>query len=243
MFIEKYFNTLPSGHISFTRQQASNFAKEVADDFNPIHNVEAKRFCVPGDLLFALILIKAGLHQQMTFTFSGMVTDDIALAFPSEIHDQASVVDKNNKEYLHVNVSGEKSHNQTLIDSLIKAYVEFSGHTFPHILVQLMAENNVMINPSRPMIMYQSMSINMHSLALDNIALKLANTRLSIEGKRGDAYLAFDLLSNGNIVGNGKKHMLLSGLREYDQATINNMIEQYNTSKANFIGHKKTTIN
>jgi len=51
MFIEQYC-PIDSEKISFTRQQASDFAKQVADDFNPLHNVEAKRFCVPGDLLF-----------------------------------------------------------------------------------------------------------------------------------------------------------------------------------------------
>jgi len=235
MFIEKYFNTLPSGQISFTRQQASDFAKKISDDFNPIHNVDAKRFCVPGDLLFAIILAKSGLHQQMTFTFSGMVNDEVALTFPTEITEQASIVDKNNKEYLRLSVSGEKTTNPILIESLIKAYVEFSGHTFPHILVKLMAENNVMINPNRPMVMYQSMSINMFSLTITEVKLKLANTQLSIDGKRGDAYLAFDLLNNGEVVGNGKKHMLLSGLREFDQQIIDGLVAQYNASKAAFV--------
>lgn len=70
MFIENFFKK--SAHtISFTREQASQFAKEVADDFNPLHDIEAKRFCVPGDLLFSVILSQAAIHKEMTFTFSG----------------------------------------------------------------------------------------------------------------------------------------------------------------------------
>ena len=76
MFLEKFYNT-NNDKVTFSRQQASNFAKQIADDFNPLHDIDAKRFCVPGDLLFSLTLARAGLHQEMTFTFSGMVTDGI----------------------------------------------------------------------------------------------------------------------------------------------------------------------
>jgi len=234
MFIEKYYNETTNGKISFTRQQASDFAKKVADDFNPLHNIDAKRFCVPGDLLFSIILAKSGLNKQMTFTFSGMVNENLLLAFPDEITDQGAVIDANNKEYLQINVSGEHSNNDVLIESLTRAYVEFSGHTFPHILVKLMAENKVMINPARPMIMYQSMSIDMYRFDLKPIKLRLAQTSLSIDGKRGDAWLEFDLLSGDEVIGHGKKHMLLSGLREYCQDTIDLVVEQYNQSKAAF---------
>ena len=239
MFIEKYFDESSTGQINFTRQQASDFAKKVADDFNPLHNLDAKRFCVPGDLLFSVIMAKSGLHKQMSFTFSGMVTDSLSLNFPEKITDKAAIVDENNKEYLQIEVSGEYSNNNVLIDSLTKAYVEFSGHTFPHILVKLMSEHQVMINPARPMIMYQNMSIDMFKLDVENISLRLAKTSLSIEGKRGDAWLEFDILSSGKVIGHGKKHMLLSGLREYCQETIDLVVKGYNQSKSEYATHSE----
>lgn len=233
MFIEQ-FCPINSEKISFTRQQGSDFAKQVADDFNPLHNVEAKRFCVPGDLLFSVIIAKAGLHKEMSFNFSGMVNDNVALTFPNEINDSFDVIDDNNKVYLTVEASGEKTYCPALIDALTKAYVDFSGHTFPDILVKLMAEKNVMINPARPMVMYQSMEINLERLDVKTLSLKLAKTSLSIEGKRGDAWLEFDLISEGKKVGHGKKHMLLSGLREYCQDNIDTMVEQYKNSKSHY---------
>ena len=78
MFIEQYFSE-PQGRVCFTREQASDFAKRVADDFNPLHDVDAKRFCVPGDLLFAVILSKYGISRHMQFVFSGMVVDGVEL--------------------------------------------------------------------------------------------------------------------------------------------------------------------
>jgi hypothetical protein len=230
MFIEQYC-PIDNEQISFTRQQGSDFAKKVADDFNPLHNIEAKRFCVPGDLLFSVIIAKSGLHKEMSFNFSGMVSDGIALTFPNEVINDFDIVDSKNKTYLTVEASGEKTHCSSLINALTKAYVNFSGHTFPDILVKLMTENNVMINPARPMVMYQCMKISLERLDITTLTLKLAKTSLAIEGKRGDAWLEFDLISEGEIVGHGKKHMLLSGLREYCQDNVDGMVEQYKNSK------------
>ncbi|WDE12354.1 DUF3581 family protein [Thalassomonas haliotis] len=231
MFIDKFYSS-SNDKVRFSRQQASDFAKQVADDFNPLHNIEAKRFCVPGDLLFAVTLARAGLHQQMRFKFSGMVTDENELNFPQSLGQDVKVTDDNGKEYLEISASGDKTDNQALIESLIKAYVGFSGHTFPHLLVALMAKENVMINPARPMIMYESMAIDLQRVDIKEISLVLAKTELNIDGKRGNACLAFDLLSEGEVVGHGEKHMILSGLRAFDQATMDNIANDYNAMKA-----------
>lgn len=233
MFIEKYC-PINNNKISFTRQQGSDFAKQVANDFNPLHNTDAKRFCVPGDLLFSVIIAKSGLHKKMSFDFSGMVNDNVSLTFPEKIEKTFDINDENDKTCLSVSVDDEVTHNPIFINELTKAYVDFSGHTFPDILVKLMSENNVMINPTRPMVMYQSMSIDLHTFDADSVTLKLAKTNLTIEGKRGDALLEFDLLSGDKIIGHGKKHMLLSGLRAYEQDSIDAMVNQYKESKANY---------
>jgi len=70
----KQFYKRVDDKVSFTREQASSFAKSVASDFNPIHDVTAKRFCVPGDLLFAVALTELGACQSMRFEFESMVT-------------------------------------------------------------------------------------------------------------------------------------------------------------------------
>lgn len=234
MFLDDFYTT-SNNKIHFTRQQASNFAKKIADDFNPLHNVDTKKFCVPGDLLFSLILARSGLYQKMDFTFSGMVSNDVHLNFPENIAGDTSVTDDNGKEYMHVMASGDSTKNEKSIESLIRAYVEFSGHTFPHILVKLMAESNIMINPSRPMVMYESMSIELNNLDFSNVKLVESGSTLTIDGKRGNACLAFDLISEDKVVGQGKKHMLLSGLREYCQDTINVIVEDYNKTKAAYV--------
>jgi len=233
--IIKNFCSISDNKVSFSRQQASDFAKKIADDFNPLHDIDAKRFCVPGDLLFAVALEKAGLHQKMSFTFSAMVSNDIVLNFPEVINDTFIIKDDNEKEYLDISVAGQKTNNKLLIHSLIDAYVGFSGQTFPHILGQLMASNNVMINPTRPMVMYESMSLELNSLDITDITLVLSQTNLTLNGKRGSACLEFDLLAQGKIIGQGKKHMLLSGLKVYCPETMAELSNRYNTFKTDYL--------
>lgn len=217
--------------VVFTREQASDFAKNIAGDFNPIHDVDSKRFCVPGDLLFSLSLNKYGICQKMRVTFSGMVTDGIAINFPPVEGDSVTICDVNNKEYLTLECSGDTSHDSALINTLTKNYVEFSGQTFPHILVPLMKENNAMINPARPLVIYESMAIDMDRIDVSDVTLKLAHASLDVEGKRGTASLEFNLLHGNETIGRGSKTMLLSGLREYDEEQISTLVTDYTSRK------------
>ena len=230
MNIEKYCN-LEGSRLSFTRQQASDFAKSVAGDFNPIHDVDSKRFCVPGDLLFTVIIHHYGLRQTMGFSFSGMVGDEDTLILPTVNAREISIYDEHDKKYLDVSTNGEHSDNPALIDSLTRNYVEFSGHTFPHVLVPLMQENNVMINTERPLVIYDHMRISLDTLDLDSVELQLDDPMFRLYGKRADVALNYNLCCNGERVGKGQKKMVMSGLREYDQASIDALVESYGERK------------
>jgi len=233
MNLEKYYN-LEGSKLSFTRQQASDFAKSVAGDFNSIHDFESKRFCVPGDLLFSVIIHHYGLRQTMGFSFSGMVSDDVTLILPEINAREISIYDENDKKYLDVSSNGAHSQNPDLIGSLTRNYVEFSGHTFPHVLVPLMKENNAMINTERPLIIYDHMRISLDTLDIDSVELSLNDSIFRLYGKRGDVALNYDLCCNGEQVGKGQKKMVLSGLREYDQDSIDELTDLYNEHKSRY---------
>jgi hypothetical protein len=230
MNLEKYY-TLDGSRLSFTRQQASDFAKSVAGDFNPIHDIDSKRFCVPGDLLFSIIVHHYGLRQIMGISFSGMVGDDTTLILPEVDAREISIYDEHDKKYLDVSTNGEHSRNPVLIESLTRNYVKFSGETFPHVLVPLMKQNNVMINPERPLVIYDHMRISLNRLDIDSVNLSLSESIFRLYGKRGDVALNYDLSCNGELVGKGQKKMVLSGLREYDQASIDELIAIYSGRK------------
>lgn len=234
MQLDQYYSEVNST-FQFTRQQASCFAKEIADDFNPIHDQDAKRFCVPGDLMFALVLARYGLSEHMHFEYAGMVGEGVALSIEESDTGSLTITDALNKEYLRVERTGSICRDVQRITELTSSYVKFSGHTFPHILVPLMLKSNVMINPDRPFVVYQSMTINLEQFDFINPVLEIINTKLDITGKRGNATLEFCLKSSGKIIGHGEKTMVLSGLREFDQQKLDTLVDMYNQRKESFV--------
>jgi hypothetical protein len=233
MFLEKFFR-IDNSKTLIAPDQASNFAKQVADDFNPIHDPDAKRFCVPGDLLFSLVLSRYGLSQKMCFTFAGMVGRDIPLNFPDSDAERITITDDNGKEYLHIDRKGSVSRDLDMIETFVRSYVAFSGQTFPHILVPLMAKHNVMINPDRPLVMYESMSVDLQTVDMTRPKMVLEDTSLQVNGKRGDASVIFSVKCGDEIVGKGIKKLVLSGLREFDESQINKVVELYSQNKERY---------
>ena len=233
MFLTPFYSE-KDGYIQILPEQASRFAKNIANDFNPIHNADAKRFCVPGDLLFALVLMKRGLYQNMHFQFQGMVGKGVELTISQPSDTVLQLVDSKEKSYLAVNYDGLFNHDEAVLESFIRGYVSFSGHNFIHILEPLMAKHRVMVNPSRPLVIYESMSFSIDNLNFSNPVPKLAKSTLTVDGKRGDVGLYFDIYDNGNIIGSGKKTLILSGLRPYDDVSMQSMRDAYNQSKAQY---------
>jgi len=230
MELNNFYSTSDS-KFQFTRQQASKFAKNIAGDFNPIHDQDHKRFCVPGDLLFSLVLHHYGISEKMSVEFGGMVADQVALRFVESDSQQIQLRDDKEKIYLTVQRTGNTSKCTELINNLTQAYVGFSGQTFPHILVPLMKQHNMMINPDRPLVIYNSMLIDISDLDITNPTLELVNSTMDIDGKRGNVCLKFNFIENGNIVGTGEKNMVLSSLRDFEEDKITHLVESYDLRK------------
>ena len=224
------FYTSEGDRIAFTRDQASRFAKEIANDFNPLHDTDAKMFCVPGDLLFAVAVSRFGLSQKMCFSFSGMVGEK-HLIFPDSDAPRIDIADDEGKHYLSIEREGETSLDPALINKLSKGYVAFSGNTFPHLLVPLMAQQGVMINPGRPLIMYQSMEISLDHLDLREPSLEFSDSSLDVQGKKATVRLGFRFMENGRQVGHGTKHMALRGLQAYREEVMQQVVDDYNSYK------------
>lgn len=235
MFLDNYFLQESESEISFTRKQGSDFAKNIADDFNPIHDQDAKRFCVPGDLLFSTVLRKYGLSENMKFDFLGLVGEGVKLNFPETQADDIKIVGDNGKDYLSIYRDGNINTDKQKIEKLIRQYVAFSGHTFPHVLVPLMEENEMMINPDRPLVIYESMMIHFNHFNFDDLTLKMTFSEMNVEGKRGKVSLRFILKSGDEVVGTGEKNMVLSGLRSYEEEKINELTQVYNSRKNDYL--------
>jgi len=233
MFVSDYYNPSESS-FTITREQASDFAKSIAGDFNPIHDPDNKRFCVPGDLLFSISLSKYGVSQSMSFDFQGMVGGDADIQF-EESDSTLAIKNEKDKIFLSVEREGEVTHNEEFIAGLIRSYVAFSGKTFPHILVELMQEEGMMLNPARPMVIYDLMKISFDKFADTAPEVVLTSRKFDVDGKRGLVTMNFDIQANGESVGKGEKQIIMSGLREYEQSGIDTIVNDYETAKARYL--------
>ena len=227
MFLDD-FHTVVDDRVIVSADQASRFAKEVAGDFNPIHDPDAKRFCVPGDLLFALTLQNYGLSQNMSVAFSGMVGRDKPLILPKKDQGVIEITDDEGKVYTHVEHSGEVTRDSHVIAELTKKYVAFSGQNFPYIMVPLLEKHQVMFNPKRPLVIYESMAFNLETVAIQTPDLELIDCTLDVKGKRGDVHFVFAIKDGDKVVGKGDKKLIVSGLQPYDaelmQAVVDNFV-------------------
>jgi len=237
-FLSNFYSASQDKQICISAEQGNNFAKHVADDFNPIHDTTSKRFCVPGDLLFAIALERYGLRECMSFKFRELIKADTPLYYPEQgvVAAEFDVICDRSKPVLGIEYSGESSRDAEKVEQLIRNYVVFSGQNFPHILVPLMKQHNVMFNPARPLVIYESMSLKFDTLEFEDLRIELATTELEVLGKRGNAQLHFSLNDGDKKIGTGLKRLVLSGLREYCQESIDLMCDQYNSSKAVQLG-------
>ncbi|MES9843629.1 MAG: DUF3581 family protein [Candidatus Sedimenticola sp. 6PFRAG5] len=235
MHLNDYFS-MDNGKVLFSREQGSRFAKKVAGDFNPLHNPESKLFCVPGDLLFSIALSKYGVSKHMRVLFAGMVGDGIHLDFPEAKNGNIDIEDDSGKTYLSIERDGEVSTDQQLVETLACNYVKFSGTAFPDVLVPLMDKHGVMINPDRPMVIYERMEIHLDRLDITEPTLELCDTSLESTGRKGNVCLEFCVKSEGELVGKGAKYMALRGLRDFEREKIQVLVDDYVATKAAYNG-------
>ncbi|QJQ96301.1 MULTISPECIES: DUF3581 family protein [Halomonadaceae] len=233
MFLDD-FHTVKDGRICISADQASHFAKRIAGDYNPIHNPEARRFCVPGDLLFSLVLMRFGLSQHMSFRFLSMVGASVPLSLHEHDDGEMSVVDANGKVYLEVERSGDITHEEAVVEAFARRYVAFSGKNFPHYLKPLMEQQGVMFNPQRPLVIYDSMGFSLERLDAEALSLELSDSSFDVAGKRGDALLEFRMTAQGKEIGHGSKKLVVSGLREYDAEEMDAIVTEFYRLKSRY---------
>jgi hypothetical protein len=229
------FHNVRDGHVLISPDQASRFAKDIAGDFNPIHDADSRRFCVPGDLLFALVLARYGVSACMHCRFVGMVGAGVELVFPDEPGESFAVVDTQGKRYLEVERSGETVSDPYTVEALTRAYVAFSGENFPHVLVPLMEQNGHMVNTERPLVIYERMSLHLREpvgVLTETVQPRLNAAVMNVDGKRGEVRLDYALCVEGDPFAHGSKHLVLSGLRAFDAVKVEELVSAYAGWKA-----------
>lgn len=229
------FYTLKKQELTVAPEQASRFAKNVAGDFNPIHDADDRRFCVPGDLLFAVILENVGLYQQMSFTFDARMTAETVGVLNSDGEQSGAIIDRRSeKPLVNFNYASKKIESKPLVHRFIKNYVAFSGQNFPYLLDPVLKSNDAMFNPKSPLVMYQSMDFTLNPKDESEIEVDYTHADFEAQGKRGYVTLNFDFMQKNSNIGQGKKQLLISGLRPYDEAAMQAIIESFLERKKQF---------
>ncbi len=241
--------------LTISEQQASDFARGEARDFNPIHDPDNRRFCVPGDLLFSALMHHYGVASQTRVDFLGMLDGNTSLSLPviedvageafepgaaamngddvaaASLPGQAILTDANGRDMLRLTLVGRRRHNADMLARLCSQYVRFSGQTFPEILVPVMRDAGRMINPTRPLVIYRDMRIDIEESGdsddLVAIDLEYTGAESHINGRKGDVSLNFDLVADGKLVGRGQKNLMLGGLRDYDEDAMQQIVDDY----------------
>lgn len=238
MLLEPFHRT-QGEYCTVSAQQGSDFAKGIAGDFNPLHDAGNSRFCIPGDLLFALVLTRQGLSQSMRLGFEGMAGADLPLHIPFQA-SPSSMLTGGAKGLVRVTRHGAMTNDQAIIERLVSRYVSFSGHNFPHFLVPLMQRHGVMVNPERPLVIYEGMAFELTSLELaqsgsNRLDLALVDSALEIEGKRAKAHLQFEWRLGDERVGSGAKTLVLGGLRTFESKSLQGLVDRYNGWRADYL--------
>lgn len=229
---------LSSTVLTFDEQRSSAFAKSVAGDFNPLHDVGQSRFCVPGDLLFAALVSRYGLYAHTSVSFANMLPARSRLALPADIGNRLMLIDERDRQVLSLFVEGDCLADAWFSENLVTEYVQFSGRAFPELLVPMMREAEVMVNPSRPLVIYKDMAIRLDAPAVEkgmsdrqSLTLIPQKQMLEVSEKKGAASIQFSIELDGARVGEGEKQIVLGGLRPYNEALISTVVDEYGARK------------
>ena len=90
-----------------------------------------------------------------------------------------------------------------------------------------MAEQGWMINTLRPLVLYQSMSLEMEYFDFTNLALQQVGAEFKAHGKRAEVRLIFELHDEERRVGRGSKTLIAGGLRPYEDGPMQVLVKNY----------------
>ena len=129
-FLSQFYQAKNDQELLINSEQASAFAKQIAGDYNPIHDPDSRRFCVPGDLLFAIALDKYGLNSKMAFQFLSLIGADSVLSYPEldtgVVEHEIEVVNDKGKPVLGLQFSGQSTKEGAKLEQVLRQYVPVS---------------------------------------------------------------------------------------------------------------------
>ena len=97
-----------------------------------------------------------------------------------------------------------------------------------------MQKEQKMINTKRPMVIYDSMKLSFDRFTETAPSVELNDCQFEVSGKRGLVTMNFDLISGNQSIGQGEKQIIMSGLRDYEQSAIDELVSTYDEKRDNW---------
>ncbi len=79
------------------------------------------------------------------------------------------------------------------------------------------------------------MEVEFSRLDLKHPEVNFAEATFEVEAKRSIVTLNFAFKEDGQNVGYGKKRMVAKGLKPYEQAAVDDLVERFNARKYSFL--------
>jgi hypothetical protein len=76
------------------------------------------------------------------------------------------------------------------------------------------------------------MSLSLDRLDISAPKVKFLDAQMDVDGKRGNVSLKFSINDGEKAIGHGEKRLVLSGLREFDQQAMDQLILDYEARKS-----------
>lgn len=212
----------------FIPTACSAYARNVAKDFNPIHSHLAKKYCVPGDLIFALITEMHGAHNYMRVDFLNRVGAECKLFFDTK-RIALALLDVDKKLYAELATAGDKSVCPKRLKTVSNVVVSCTSGYFPYKLIDNLREENVMLSIRRSMVMLKSIEVELRNIhSASSLVAKYQSSGLELSGKRGEVKVYFQLFDDDGIsVGFVTKTVLIIGIEKFNDKASKQYLDDY----------------
>ncbi len=122
---------------------------------------------------------------------------------------------------------GEKSHDQAFIVNAVNNHVKFSGMNFPHIMVPLMEEQQMMIELNA-FVIYESMEVEFIVELPHPVEILVT---FDVEGSRRRLNL---IKEDGEVVGKGVKRMVKVAWAIRPSSCLDDLVNRASTNAKRF---------
>lgn len=204
------------------------YARNVVKDFNPIHNHLAKNYCVPGDLIFALMVERGGVHGSMRMDFLNRVGKDSEYIFVSGKAGMA-LLDRGNKVQAQLIGSGDASVCVKCISAVSDAVLSCTSSYFPYKMMRSLRAENLMLSGCRSLVILKSIEVNVSDLHFaSDLTAVFCSSSLRHSGRRGTIDAHFQLVGgNGQVLGQVIKTALIIGIERFNGKRSAQYLENY----------------